>query len=272
LADPANRRTLNAVATKDKSLFGGTRTTGDLRREPDITPDLDALERDMNELRAVYELYFMGVEKNEPTQSRDAVRARLRQLGEKKPRNTAAKFRLQQLKAKFISFENHFNRVNRAREAGTYRRDVIRAERRAAQLEAQRLREEQPLTGPPTEIRGVAPREGEELTEGLLHGDSDTGGQRVPPPRPGGRADWSRPRASRAEDLSDRQLQRLYQTYVGARRRCGESVDVRYEDMASTLRKQVPQLMNRTGAKSVEFKVVIRGGKAVLKALPRHED
>ena len=41
-------------------------------------------------------------------------------------------------------------------------------------------------------------------------------------------------------------------------------------ELAAALRKQVPKLINNTGAKSVEFKVVIRGGKAVLKALPKH--
>jgi len=41
--------------------------------------------------------------------------------------------------------------------------------------------------------------------------------------------------------------------------------------MAAALRKQVPRLMSQTGAKSVEFKVVIRQGKAVLKAVPKTE-
>ena len=65
-------------------------------------------------------------------------------------------------------------------------------------------------------------------------------------------------------------MRKLYKTYVGARKRCGEGVDLRYEDMAAALRKQVPKLINNTGAKSVELKGVIRGGKAVLKALPKH--
>jgi hypothetical protein len=39
--------------------------------------------------------------------------------------------------------------------------------------------------------------------------------------------------------------------------------------MASSLRKQVPKLMESTGAKAIEFKVVIKGGHAVLKAVPK---
>ncbi|MGF1509209.1 MAG: MXAN_5187 C-terminal domain-containing protein [Myxococcota bacterium] len=260
------------MAAKDKrSLFGGSRGRGaePAPAELDLTPELDALESDLNELRSTYELYFMGIERMEPTIQRDKIRARIRQLREKQPRNTAMKFRMQQIKARLVSFENHWNRVNRAREAGTYRRDLARVQRRTAVLEAEQVRET--LTGPPTEVRDVSQRDGFDVGAGAPAAPS-TGGRQVPMQTPSGARDLSRPRARRAEDLNDNQIQRLYQTYVGARRRCGESVDVRMEDMATALRRQVPELIKRTGARSVEFKVVIRAGKAVLKALPRHED
>ena len=38
--------------------------------------------------------------------------------------------------------------------------------------------------------------------------------------------------------------------------------------MASRIRQQVPQLLEKHKAKNIEFKVVIKGGKAVLKAVP----
>jgi hypothetical protein len=42
-----------------------------------------------------------------------------------------------------------------------------------------------------------------------------------------------------------------------------------YDSIAASLRKQVPELMKQHGAKAVEFKVVIKDGKAVLKAVPK---
>jgi hypothetical protein len=42
-----------------------------------------------------------------------------------------------------------------------------------------------------------------------------------------------------------------------------------YDSVAASLRKQVPELMKQHGAKSVEFKVIIKDGKAVLKAVPK---
>jgi len=77
--------------------------------------------------------------------------------------------------------------------------------------------------------------------------------------------------APSAPEISDDKLRRLYDTYLVARQRTGESTDgISYESVASRIRAQVPQLMEKHKAKNIEFKVVIKGGKAVLKAVP-HE-
>jgi hypothetical protein len=69
--------------------------------------------------------------------------------------------------------------------------------------------------------------------------------------------------------IPDDKLRRIYDTYLVARQRCGEPVDgISYESVASRIRAQVPQLMEKHKAKNIEFKVVIKGGKAVLKAIP----
>ena len=69
--------------------------------------------------------------------------------------------------------------------------------------------------------------------------------------------------------ISDDMIRKLYDTYVVARQRTGESISgLTYESLASRLRTQVPELMARHKARNIEFKVVIKGGKAVLKAIP----
>jgi hypothetical protein len=69
--------------------------------------------------------------------------------------------------------------------------------------------------------------------------------------------------------ISDDMIRKLYDTYVVARQRTGESISgLTYESLASRLRTQVPELMSRHKARNIEFKVVIKGGKAVLKAIP----
>jgi hypothetical protein len=69
--------------------------------------------------------------------------------------------------------------------------------------------------------------------------------------------------------ISDDKLRKLYETYVVARQRTGESVaGLTFDAVASKIRAQVPELLAKHRAKNVEFKVVIKGGKAVLKAVP----
>ena len=72
-----------------------------------------------------------------------------------------------------------------------------------------------------------------------------------------------------AQAISDDTLRRLYDTYLVARKRCGEATDgISFDSVASRIRAQVPQLMEKHKAKNIEFKVVIKAGKAVLKAVP----
>jgi hypothetical protein len=69
--------------------------------------------------------------------------------------------------------------------------------------------------------------------------------------------------------IPEDKLRKLYDTYVVARQRTGESVaGLTYDAVASKIRSQVPELLAKHKANNVEFKVVIKGGKAVLKAVP----
>ena len=72
--------------------------------------------------------------------------------------------------------------------------------------------------------------------------------------------------------LSDAKIKAIFDAYVMAKKRCGEDTRaVTLDSVSATLKKQVPELMKTHKAKSVEFKVVIKDGKAVLRALPKEE-
>lgn len=76
--------------------------------------------------------------------------------------------------------------------------------------------------------------------------------------------------ASAAGGLSDDKLKAVYDAYVTAKRRNQEDTSkMNFESVAANLRKQVPELLKQHNAKSVEFKVVIKDGKATLKAVPK---
>ncbi len=94
-----------------------------------------------------------------------------------------------------------------------------------------------------------------------------------PPPPPGAARPPPPPAAARPATvggLSDEKISQIYNAYVTAKRRCKESTDgITPDALARSLRQQVPKLMEQHGAKAVDFKVVIKDGKAVLKAVPK---
>ena len=79
-------------------------------------------------------------------------------------------------------------------------------------------------------------------------------------------------RGSARRGMSDDKLRAVYDAYVTAKRRCQEDTSkLSYDSVAATLRKQVPELLKQHNAKAVEFKVVIKDGKAVAPGRPEVE-
>jgi hypothetical protein len=88
-----------------------------------------------------------------------------------------------------------------------------------------------------------------------------------PPPAP------AKPAASSLgppPGMSDSDTRALYQRYLKARELCGESNDgVTYDRMLRTLRSQSSKIMTDHKASGVEFGVVIKDNKVILKAKPK---
>ncbi len=62
----------------------------------------------------------------------------------------------------------------------------------------------------------------------------------------------------------------LFSRYVQAKKVVGEPTDsLTYESVMSSLARQAPKIMATHNAKAVQFGVVIRDGKVVLKATPK---
>ena len=233
-----------ATRTKkeDDALFtnsGDSSGEESRKKLKELTDDIKQVDRDLDQLRALYELYFMGVERTEPIVNRDKVRRKIRDLRDLKIKNNGIKFKLQTLQARMISFENYWGRIKRQREAGTYHRDKARVKRRMNQREIE-------------ELRASAGQEQAKATAAKSTPKKS-----------------SRPSASSAADLTDKKLEQIYNAYSTAKKRCGQKVDVSLNDLSSKLRQQVPRLLKSSGAKQVEFKIVIKQGKAVLKAIPK---
>ena len=201
----------------------------------ELEEQLDTMESRLDRLRSLYEQYFQGIEKIEPSMERTAVHHILQQMRKTRSRNTALRFRLNQLVARMNTYETYWMRTSRRIEDGTYHRDVYMARYR------NKAKKEQPAEEPAAEKR----------------------------PEPA-RASANQANQQRAA-LNDKTVGAIYDAYVLAKRRCKESTKgLTKEALAKSLRKQVPAIMKQHKCKSVEFKVVIKKGKAILKAVPKY--
>ena len=214
-----------------------------------------AIDNELPGLKSAYEQYFLGIERHPPKERHLALKRRINTLKESFIRQTALKFRVGSLYQKLLTYERLWERTLQEMENGTYRRDVMRARRHAEQR-----KEPAPAA--------VAP--GKAAADDDFDVDEDTSSMPAParaaPPKPSA----APPRPTEASALSDDKVRAIYNAFVSAKKKCNEDVSkLTFDAVAGNLRKQIPQLLKQHNAKSIEFKIVIKDGKAVLKALPK---
>ncbi len=223
---------------------------------------LSELEEELEEVKVKYDMYFIGAERMEPSRRRDDLKRAIERVRNAFTRNAGIRFRIQTLHARYLSFERLWMRSAREKEAGTYRRDLLKARRKAAEARGQRLPGQAAAAGgaaspgvpaqTPAEAKTPIPV----LTPGIVPA------RPIPPPLPA--------KGPPAGAMSDVELRTLYESYVAAKRSCNEDVSrVTLESLARTVAKQAPQIAAKYRAKKVDFKVSIRDGRAVLTAVPR---
>lgn len=98
--------------------------------QKEIEIQLSELEERVDRLRALYEQYFLGYEKLEPTVPRKDVDRRFANLRKMQLRNTALRFRFNVITQKFNTYAMYWTRVCRQIEEGTYKRHLVKANKR----------------------------------------------------------------------------------------------------------------------------------------------
>lgn len=216
--------------------------------ENQLSDQLDSLERRIHMLKVEYEKYFLGVLKKPPTKEYEELATAFRNLAKQTIRNTAQNFRYQTLKARFVTFDQYWQRILKQIEDGTFKRDQFKyglkqKEAEARMAEKKRLEEEQKS------------QEAQRLEE-----------QR--------KLEEQKAAASTARELRDtiadeRRMQSLYQDFVAKRKQCNERVDnVAFDKMVEFMKAQTQSIKQKYNARAVEFQVVVDEGKTKLKAVP----
>lgn len=117
----------------DKSPFGrdSAESAGDVRAR------LDEFETAIAELKVEYEQFFSGLLPIPPEKSHNEIKRLQRNLRRAPFKNSAMNYRLRMLEMRLASLNTYWQRVMREREAGTYRRDVFKAQIRDKKLAAE---------------------------------------------------------------------------------------------------------------------------------------
>lgn len=205
------------------------------RRREELADEAQKLEEELEALRAKYDQYFLGLERREPVRWREELKKKVLRLKSAFTRNAGLRFKIQSLHARYLSYERLWLRSAREKEEGTYRRDLFKARLHARDRDEA---ERDAALRPPAAAERAAAAEA----------------PGVPPP--------AGPEEAR--------LRQVYESYLAAKRQCNEDVSrLTFEALSRTVAKQVPALLEKYQARWVEFRVEVREGKAVLKAIPK---
>ncbi len=101
----------------------------------EIDIQISELETRIDRLRALYEQYFMGFERTEPTVPRKDVERRIQDLRKVRFNNTAKRFKFQTLIQRYNTMQQYWGRICREIENGTYKRHKLKAERTIGSLD-----------------------------------------------------------------------------------------------------------------------------------------
>jgi hypothetical protein len=261
--------------------------------------ELDDLEKAMETIRRDFDQFFLGTSKRPPTSAQAQLAGLMRKIKEEeiKDWNTQDKFRFNQIHARFVTMERMWARTMKQIEDGTYKRDKFKiaqmkkrdealAKRNAAAEPTERVRQDSTV-----DARHTDAMDGFDVDVGGF--DDDDFGAPPPPkpvapaPRPQPAAPRSPPAASPAAPpaqrpaaaaassggdlggLSEARLQQLHKVYVDAKRRTGEQSSLTLDALRQQVAKQVPVIRQKHGCEQVDFKVVLKDGKAMLKAIPK---
>jgi hypothetical protein len=278
---------------------------------------IDELEKDIDRLHALYNQYFMGIEKMEPLVVRKNLDRKINLLRREQIKNTALRFRMQMQIQKYNTQSTYWTRICRQIEEGTYNRQIMLANKRInarhahdgrksrssqTDMLAQRKMEENYPAQIDIDISSFsidlddpfATNDHFDSLSKLLSGNSPDSVPtrrvgiresmdliddpfvssaikptlpKVPPiPKPIGNKPFPPPLPTvlkAAPVLDEEEAKSVYRRYLAARKKCNESIDnISFDSVAKSLNAKLTAESGK-----VEFKVVIREGKAIIKTV-----
>jgi hypothetical protein len=226
-----------------------------------VAQELDEAEAQLHALRGQYEQFFMGMEKRPPVWAHEQFRKRLKEMKTAPAKNAGLTFRFQSLQASLVTYERLWSRTLQEMEDGTYRRDIYKLRRKNSDPAVPASRPPEASPGKATGRRKAA--QGKEADKPASPAQPPDA---AAPPEPVTHIAGTPP----ADPLSETRLRSVYRAYVEAKRRCNEDTTrLSFDAVAASLKRQVPELLDRHKVRDVEYRVFVKDGKAILRAVPK---
>ncbi len=92
----------------------------------EIMKDIKLLASQLENLRKLYEQYFLGLIREEPSKLRTEVQGLVNKHFGVPIQNASLKFQLQQCVSRYNTYSTYWDRILREMEEGTYKRDVFK--------------------------------------------------------------------------------------------------------------------------------------------------
>lgn len=226
--------------------------------------ELGELEARISRLRVLYDQYFMGIEKMEPTYLRGEVEKIFRRSQILKRGSTALKFRFRSLQQRYTSYRSYWDRIVRMIEDGQIRRGINMLSTRlpSEAIIAKEYEEQRTSDGPQESLasrrRRFRRRDAQESKEAL--GDAVaaatkqlSGGAQQPE-----RCEFS-PKETRA----------LFDCLMREKKKAGQDTS---RLTPGVVEKSVTRILSKvSGDKKIQFRVVAKDGDVSLKAVVKKD-
>ncbi len=252
-----------------------------------IEARLGEMEKKMDRLRSMYESYFMGMERTPPNTPRREMNRMMLEMQQVVISNSSLRFRFQSMSQKWVLQITYWNRTMREIEAGTFRRDVARAQRHLAERGGAISEEEAVALGIPKnrvkafvarQQRGIGKKPSGEY-RAMPSPDASTSApapspRSLPPPIPAfarrsPNLDGAAAASAGLTGLAESDFEGAYRSYMEAHRKLGiEAQAVSKEKLRRRLGKQLPKILEEQRCQRVRLEIAVEEGKVRLRAWP----
>ncbi len=192
-----------------------------------LADDLEAIDKQIRQLQIEWDKFFSGIEKKPPNDLKTKVEAIIRRHANAEIRNNTERFRYQTIVAKYNTLNELWSKKLRAREEGK----AFGVHGLKADI----------LPPPPPAPIGPPAR--------AARGGGGSEEFRVQNPE---------------RDLDA--VRALYDNFLAARQRAGESAPVKFESFQKLIGQQASRILSDKGAQAVDFRLETKDGKVSLKA------